>query len=133
MFRLPGKTQPRRDDESLASTIDLAPTILAACSFESPADLPGIDLLSQSRSDVYGEIFEHDEADIDNPHASLQYRWSIEGDWKLILPSDGSAQELYNVKSDPFEVRNLAGENRDAVRRLTEKLDQWWPLSNENR
>jgi uncharacterized sulfatase len=128
MFRLPGKIEPRREQMSLASSIDLVPTILVACGFGAPANLPGVDLLSQTRSEVFGEIFEHDVADINDPQASLQYRWTIDGDWKLILPKDGKRAELYNLKNDPLENENLAATNSDRVGRMTEKLDQWWPL-----
>jgi uncharacterized sulfatase len=128
MFRLPGKIEPRREEMSPASTIDLVPTILAACGFERPANLPGIDLLAQSRLGVFGEIFEHDVADLDHPQASLQYRWSIEGDWKLILPRDGKHAELFNVKNDPAEKHDLAATESDRVRDMTARLGQWWPL-----
>jgi uncharacterized sulfatase len=128
MFRLPGKIEQRREESSLASTIDLVPTILAACGFESSAKLPGVDLLSQSRVDVFGEIFEHDVADIDDPQASLQYRWVIDGDWKLIVPKEGKNSELYNLKDDPFENENLAAKKPDVVRRLNNRLDEWWPV-----
>jgi uncharacterized sulfatase len=128
MFRFPGKIEPRREETSLASTIDLVPTILTACGFESPKDLPGVNLLSETRSEAFGEIFDHDVADIDNPQASLEYRWCIDGYWKLILPKDGKNPELYNLKIDPHENENLATKHPDIVRRLTEKLDRWWKL-----
>ena len=74
-----------------------------------------------------GEIVEHDVADIDDPQASLLYRWCIDGWWKLILPKDGRNPELYNLQDDPFEKQNLAASQRETVRRLTEKLDSWRP------
>jgi uncharacterized sulfatase len=114
----------------LASTIDLVPTILAVCGFQAPANLPGVNLLSETRSEAFGEIFQHDVADIDDPRASLQYRWRIDGDWKLILPKDGDNAELYNLKIDPLENENLAAKNADRVRQMTGKLNEWWPITN---
>ncbi|MBW3596533.1 MAG: sulfatase [Planctomycetes bacterium] len=134
MLRWPGKIKPMRDETTLASSIDLAPTILHACGVAAPESLPGVDLLSgaaQERETIFGEIFEHDVTDINDPHASLLYRWCIDSWWKLILPKDGENPELYNLKDDPFEKRNLASANPDIVRRLTEKLDAWWSLDNE--
>jgi uncharacterized sulfatase len=134
MLRWPGKLTPRRDETTLVSSIDLAPTILAACGAEAPKDLPGVNLLSLAKGEpaqretVFGEIFEHDVADIDKPKASLLYRWCIDGWWKLILPKDGKNPELYDLKSDPSESTNLAAENPHVVRRLREKINRWWPI-----
>lgn len=61
----------------------------------------------------------------------------ISGDWKLIPASDGpefdyntdiefansSKDQLFNLKSDPFEKNNLADTHNDIVRSLKEKLD----------
>ena len=78
------------------------------------------------REAIFGEIFEHDVADIDNPAVSLQFRWCIEGNWKLIVPKSGSPLELYDLSADPHEQRNLAGEQGEVVARLAQRLDAWW-------
>ncbi|MEQ8791239.1 MAG: sulfatase [Pirellulaceae bacterium] len=132
MVRWPGKIKPVMDRQTLVSSIDLVPTILAACDVESKTDLPGLNLLpvcqgeASPRDTIYGEILEHDVADIDDPSASLQWRWCIEGDWKLIAPHGGGKVELYNLAKDPHEKNNLAGEMPDLVARLTKKLNAWW-------
>ncbi len=101
MVRWPARLTPRFDRETLVSSIDLAPTILAACGVKAPAGLPGENLLQDSakkplaRKQLFGEIFDHDVADLQDPTASLQFRWTIQGDWKLILPADGKNAELY--------------------------------------
>ncbi len=76
MIRWPGHVRPGIRS-TLASSIDLAPTILAATGLKLPATLPGIDLLGEPsrRLAVYGEFFAHDVADIDKPPASLQSLW----------------------------------------------------------
>ena len=78
------------------------------------------------RDAVYGEIFEHDIPDIDDPVPGLLYRWVRSGDWKLIVPADSSNSELYNVAADPHETQNLASDKPDMVESLTVKLDKWW-------
>ena len=132
MLRWPGKIAPKEYD-ALASSIDLAPTILAACGSEPTDEMPGINLLPAvtegepiERDTIFGEILDHDVADIDDPSASLQYRWVISGDWKLILPASGGPAELYNLSEDPHENENLAGDNKELVVRLTRQLDAWW-------
>ncbi len=132
MLRWPGHLKPERDDATLVSSIDLAPTILAACGLELTAEMLGIDLINKResalahREAIFGEIFSHDVADIDDPAASLLYRWCIESDWKLILPKDGQNAELYNLKSDPFEKNNVAADNHDVISRLTGRINRWW-------
>ncbi len=142
MLRWPGKLEPQTS-ETLVSSIDLAPTILAACDVPATAlaacDVPparqmqGINLLdvcagtAPKREAIFGEIFAHDVADIDAPVASLQYLWCIEGDWKLILPKDGKNPELYDLKTDPHERKNLAGGSPDVVKRLAGRIEAWWP------
>jgi uncharacterized sulfatase len=132
LLRWSGKLAPGREQTALASSIDLAPTILAACGVDPPHGLPGVNLLNKDqaarREAVYGEIFAHDVADLDDPRAGLQYRWCIDGWWKLILPNNGQDAELYHLKSDPAETKNLAAEKPEEVRRLTEKINSWWPL-----
>ncbi|WP_339911710.1 sulfatase [Symmachiella dynata] len=132
MLRWPGKIAPG-ENTTLASSIDLAPTILKACGIDPPASMPGIDLVSVAtghptpRTAIHGEIFAHDIADIDSPRASLLYRWVIQGHWKLIVPADKSAGvELYDLDADPHETKNLAAEHADKVRELTANINDWW-------
>jgi arylsulfatase A-like enzyme len=120
ILRWPGRIEPRRDETTLASSIDLAPTILAACGAMTAGDCPdfaepaeqngtvplsgggvesasremqGVNLLDESRPPreaIFGEIFTHDAADLDHPAASLLFRWCLAGPWKLIVPRDAS-------------------------------------------
>lgn len=132
MLRWPGKIKPSRDDETLTGSIDLVPTILAACGEKPTSEMPGINLLDvvagqqPKREAIFGEIFSHDVADIDRPRASLLFRWCIKDDSKLILPAGGKAPELYDLEKDPFEVKNVAKENPEVVKELTQRNNAWW-------
>lgn len=138
MVRWPAGIKPERDDQTLVSSIDLAPTILAACGVKAPAELPGISLLAANkpklaeRKYLFGEIFEHDVVDIDKPAAGLLYRWCIDTREpsktlpKLILPADGKNAELYDVKADPAEEHDLATKEPERVSSLRLELDRWW-------
>jgi uncharacterized sulfatase len=134
MIRWPGHVAPKMDVTHLASEIDIVPTLLAAVGISVPPALPGINLLDamavDARQKIFGEVFEHDVQHLDRPADSLMYRWVISGDWKLILPNpirvpDGSV-ELYQLRSDPGEQHNVAGDNPETVLRLTRDLNQWW-------
>jgi uncharacterized sulfatase len=151
LLRWPGRIEPARYDDTLVSSIDLAPTILAAAGIPATDNMQGLNLLEVCRNNgrtdrarLFGEIFDHDVANVDVPAESLQYRWGIEGDWKLILPAredlpadtnDGAdpkvtqkvVVELYNLAQDPFEAKNLAQKHPEVVARLTRAIDEWWP------
>ena len=132
VLRWPAQLKPKRDETSLVSSIDLAPTILAACGRERTSEMLGKNLLDVAagrtppHETVFGATFEHNEADIDNPAASLLTRWCVNGEWKLIFPKSGNGAELYNVVADPLESKDLAAQQADRVRQLNQKLDDWW-------
>lgn len=143
MFRWPG-TIPAADRPELCSSIDFVPTVLAAAGTTGPHDFPGLNLLPElksgeaiKRNTLFGESFAHDIADIENPQASLLYRWVIRDHDKLLLTYDGApgkmkypAQsgepQLFDLKNDPGEKMNLASNDPVLVKELTGLLDQWY-------
>lgn len=133
MLRWPGVIQPQMSDH-LVSSIDLAPTILNAVGIKIPADLPGLDLRDEAarakRTGVFGECFTHNAVDIDRPASSLRWRWTVQGQAKLIVPcaanEPDAVVELYDLASDPHETKNLASARPDEVAKLRKQLDEWW-------
>ncbi len=132
MISLPGQIKPRKDDDHLASSIDLVPTVLAACGLPADEKLPGINLLDEqalkARDSIFGGIFEHDIVDMDRPEASLMWRWIIHEDYKLIVPTQrvSAVVELYDVRKDPQESNNLVKSEPERVQQLLTLLDAWW-------
>jgi uncharacterized sulfatase len=138
MISWPGKLKPRRDAEHLASNVDLWPTVSGLAELVPPSlalkNLPGINLTDpravSRRPRIFGEAFSHSIADVDDPTCSLQTRWVIDGRWKLIVPDPrnrpDAKPELYDLRADPWEKNNLAGQEPGRVKRLSRKLDAWW-------
>lgn len=132
MVRWPGRVEPARS-EALASSLDLAPTLLTAAGGKPTAEMSGIDLLDaaarEERHSLKGECFTHDVIDLERPAASLRWRWIIDGEWKLIVPAPQHEPEgeieLYDLANDPREERNLAGGHPETVARLRDELDGW--------
>lgn len=138
---------PGRHDE-LVTSLDLAPSILAAAQIEPPSELSGINLLPcllekqpWPQRLIYGETFAHDVANLDDHEDSLLFRWVIDGRWKLILTYDGDAgrhqalhrrddsrPQLYDLSTDPHETHNLAAVQPEIVSRLAASLERWWPV-----
>jgi len=148
MFNWP-KTLKAADRPELVSSIDLVPTILAAAGARQPHGLPGLNLMSSlgsgekiQRKRIFGEGFAHDIADIEKPEASLLYRWTIEGRWKLLLTYDGEVNryqtthprsekrpQLFDLIADPTETNNLAGQHPELVKRLAGHIQNWYPIT----
>ena len=117
---------------------------MAAAGAKGPHDFPGLNLLPQLKSGkkikrdvLFGESFAHDIADIENPQASLLYRWVIKGHDKLLLtydgapgkmkyPPQGGEPQLFDLKKDPTEKTNLAPKNSKLVKELGTLLDGWY-------
>lgn len=96
-----GIASGRRDH--LCGLADIVPTILDLAGLPPVASLPGRSLLPVVR-----------EADTPDPHEFVFAAWHQPGmrmvcarGWKYICHEDG-AEELFDLKNDPAEARNLA-------------------------
>ncbi len=135
MVRWPGKIPQKFDEQTLVSSIDLAPTILKACGLPVPPSMKGIDLRDREalakRNAVFGASYAHDILDVAQPNLSVQTRYVVTGDWKLLLHHGGQvpgkAAELYNLSKDPAEETDLAAKHADKVKELSARLANWWP------
>ncbi len=147
MYSWPAKIKVG-DYSDVITSLDFMPTVLSAAGADIPKSLPGLDLMplltegkKLDREAIFGESFAHDVADINDPEASLLYRWCIEGKWKLLLTYDGKIGRygrihkreqpepvLTDLLADPNETTNLAEKNPDVVKRLAKRIDQNWHL-----
>lgn len=133
VVKWPGKVKPGVNNTPVSS-IDLAPTILQAVGTKPTPEMTGLNLLDadaiRRRTALTGEVFEHNAVDIHKPAANLQYRWIVDGEWKLIVPHEpnikGGRPELYHLSIDPDEKDDLAGKEPNKVAELRKKLDAWW-------
>jgi uncharacterized sulfatase len=148
MFSWPNGNLKNGKRNDVVSSIDLFPTVLAATGARVPDGLPGLNLMDSlkeekpvKRKGIFGETFAHDVTDVENPEASLVFRWTIEGKWKLLLTYDGEVNryksthprtekrpQLFNLLKDPKEEKNLAEHNPEVVARLAAKIGKWWPV-----
>ncbi|MDQ3624630.1 MAG: sulfatase [Verrucomicrobiota bacterium] len=114
-----------------AAVYDLFPTVLGLTGIASPAqhalDGKQLDTLLTGKPDsTRGETFlmHYPHA----PHRSEYWTSYRDGDWKVIYHyfpskvSEGSHYQLYNLKADPFEQKNLATTNSAELKRLMQGL-----------
>jgi arylsulfatase A-like enzyme len=142
MISWPSKVAPKRVPE-FAHAIDLFPTIAAATGVAAPENLPGVDLLNSSdreaRKRVFGVCNSTHNTTIGNPDETLQYLWSIEDKWKLLVRYHGvdttkyhnlhvwdtAKYRLYNLAEDPHERDDLAAKHPEVVGRLQQAIKNW--------
>jgi uncharacterized sulfatase len=137
MVRWPGQIEPRMDTVTPVSSVDIPPTILDAAGLNVPERMPGISLVNRNRlkerNGTFGATYYHDIRDLNDPVKSLKRRWTIHGRWKLLLPYDENLPdapvELYDLKNDPHEKNNLADKHPERVRKLKQRIQNWWNIS----
>ena len=114
-----------------AAVYDMFPTILGLVGGKAPAqhavDGKPLDALlagkaDGSRDEVFLMHYPH------SPHRTAYFTTYRDGDWKVIYHyfptevSEGSHYQLYNLKEDPFEQKNLASTNAAELKRLMKGL-----------
>jgi arylsulfatase A-like enzyme len=124
----PGITKAESSSDAPAISTDLFPTVLALCGHPArPKDhVDGVSLLPALRNESLLErpLFWH------YPHYGNQggspYSAIRSGGWKLIaFHNVAQEMELYDLKSDPGETKNLAAAEPERVAALRKTLDDW--------
>ena len=124
IVRFPGKVRPGSTVDTPVSSSDLFPTICAAAGLEARG-VDGVSLwpLLAGGSLRPRQLFWH------YPHYSNQGGEPSsairDGDWKLIEFYAGARRELYNLRNDPGETRNLVERQPAIARKLGLALHQW--------
>jgi arylsulfatase A len=121
-IRWPGTIPAGSHSSATAITMDLMPTFLELAGLSHPRPLDGLSLvpvLLENRSLPERTLF------WDNGRG-LAVR---DGDLKLVRVQDRKTRqwstELYNLKTDPSEQEDLAGQKPEAFKQLEEKLESW--------
>lgn len=109
VWRDPSRAPARTD--ALASTLDLAPTILARAGVPIPWGVQGEDLLAVHEGHAprrSGLLVEEEDLPIHMGALGSQRLWSYVTDrWRLTLWQDAPDGELFDRREDPDELRNL--------------------------
>lgn len=117
LVRFPGVVKPGRVIDQMALNIDLAPTLLDLAGASIPSDMQGRSMRSLLegkatpwRKDFLYEYFE------EKPYPETPSVVAVRTpDWKYVeYPQD--IPELYDLKNDPTEMKNLAADAKYADR-----------------
>ena len=123
------KISPQRDKETLASNIDIAPTILKACGIEPDKAMSGLDLrkpeVLAERDRIFVDVYwDNIRVDaLDDLDSDLIARVVVDGWDKLIVRPD--SVELYDLKNDPDDRTDLAAQHPDKVKKLSALIENW--------
>jgi arylsulfatase A len=121
----PGVTKPGTASSTPVCSIDFFSTVLELCGVKSDAKVDGISIAPLLR----GETIRRDALYWHFPHYSNQGGKPggavRAGDLKLIEFYETGRRELYDVRRDVGETRNLAGDRPEVVQQLAAKLDAW--------
>lgn len=130
----PGKVPAGKvDEESVLCSVDFLPTLVKMAGGKPPGNGDGEDMTDSLTGTPhvrgnalmweYGrnnESFKYPGPKNRSPNLAIR-----EGNWKLLVQDDGSGVELYDLKEDRNETRNLAEEKKDLASRLAGKVTAW--------
>jgi lipoteichoic acid synthase len=111
---IPGVTTARLTVPNMASTIDIAPTILELAGLPVPGAYEGQSLLDPRSRLV---LFQTDY--------SLGLVGLQDGCWKYILEIDSSRSRLFNTCADPHESHDVGATEPARVRAYGERVRAW--------
>jgi arylsulfatase A-like enzyme len=129
IIRWPGRISAGTRVDSLASSLDLFPTVCAAAGIDPPAGLHGRSLwpllCGEETSLREALFFEYHWMEVDS--RAYPMRGLVTQRHKYVKYLADDEEELYDLQLDPGEMRNLIGEQeyRETADSLREKLALW--------
>jgi arylsulfatase A-like enzyme len=127
--RVPGRWRGVTKDQ-LALNIDIAPTIVSAVGMPLPDAMQGHDLSQLYLSDkaaAWRDEFFYEHPTITSRDRIPASEGVIRRDWKYVYWPEFEYEQLFDLKNDPEEIRNVANDAAKADQRATmrQKLEQW--------
>jgi arylsulfatase A-like enzyme len=124
----PGVTKPGSTCDLPVMTIDLLPTLAEACALPVPRShvVDGasiVALLKQSGTLKRDALYWHYPHY--HPGGATPYSAVRSGDWRLVEYFEDGRAELFNLKADVGETRDLVKEKPDRVKELRDRLAAW--------
>ena len=132
IVKWPGKVKPGITSAIPVSGIDFYPTFVDIAGGKPTSNLDGKDLFSLIESNGAGrDLYWHFPAYLqaykqgEKPFRATPYSSIRSGDWKLIYYYEDKSVELFNLKNDLSETRNLVEANPAKKNELYTKLMKW--------
>ncbi len=122
MLRLPKSWSDRRHGTSVAAPVthaDILPTLVAAAGGAPPRNVDGMDLAALARGQIEPRAYLEASSEPGGRYAAL-----TDGRWKYMWYPEGGVEQLFDIQTDPRELRDLAAlaEFADQRDRLRDEL-----------
>lgn len=118
-----GKIAPREVDE-LAEVQDLLPTLLDLCGIDKPANskFDGSSLAPLFRGEKTPPAVSERTLVVQYGQKPEKFDSAVmHQKWRLV-----KGTELYDIKTDPGQKKDLAAEKPDVLRRMRDAYEKWW-------
>jgi len=122
----PGVVRSGKRSDALVELIDLFPTVMDFLGFETPESVQGRSLMPV----LTGETNRHRDyvtSEFYRPKLSQPMRMQFDGRYKVIDNGTNIPPEVYDCRTDPREIHNIAQlpEHSDRVATVTAELRAW--------
>lgn len=123
----PGTVPQGKRFDGLSCTLDFYATMASVAKAEAPKHIDGIDLmpylLGKETGDVHDYLYWLNNDPTDPKHRHLvAVRWK---NWRLYRQKETDPWQLFDLKKDPQEKKNVADKFPDVVKQLAQKHGQW--------
>lgn len=143
IFYWQGEIVPMRDAETLASALDIMPTILDYAGVESPEGLPGYSLraaiegerLSEPRDYFIGRLTQHragtnfrgepDTSVQDHMGGAQSGYYRRDARWHFVWITESDETALYDLDNDPGQLIDASAANPQLVARFKADISDW--------
>ena len=115
-----------RDVEQITSYVDVVPTLAELCDVPTPKNVKfdGLSLANPLHG-IEEEIWPDRILVTDSQRVKDPIKWRksavMTTQWRL-----NNGKELYDIKADPGQKKNVAADHPAVVKRLTKFYDDWW-------
>ena len=124
----PGRRGATRGEFAL--NLDVAPTLVSAAGLAVPGAMQGRDLSPlylKARAPAWRDEFFYEHPTVTSRDRIPSSQGVVRKDWKYIEWPEFGFRQLFDLRNDPGEIRNLAGRPAHASRELKwqQQLDAW--------
>lgn len=132
IFSMPGTLPEGKEHDGLIANFDFYSTIAVLAGQPIPKHCDGVDLFPYLKGERTGDAHEYlfwlnnEPGDAVRRHL-IAVRWK---NWRLYRKYEKDPWQLFDLKNDPREERDVAAKHRDIVNRLASKHSEWaWALA----
>jgi arylsulfatase A-like enzyme len=129
LVRWPGLTRPGSENTQMVSNLDFAQTFLEAAAISAPADMQGASLVPLLKGQTPGDwrkSFYYHYYEFPGPHSVAKHYGVRTERYKLIRYYESDAWELFDLETDPHEMKSVYSDSSYApiVAELKTELDR---------